>query len=81
MNLKKLQTFDSSLFIGKSYFNNDGAQLYLIFRPIYKTIATFFGPPDTISKWKSKGLSNKKFGLLLQQVKVFSQNWYGIILE
>ena len=28
--LKKLQTFDSSLFIGQSYFNNNGAQLYLI---------------------------------------------------
>ena len=23
---KKLQTFDSGLFIGQSYFNNDGAQ-------------------------------------------------------
>ena len=28
---KKLQTFDSSLFIGQSCFNNDGAQIYLIF--------------------------------------------------
>ena len=28
--LQKLQTFDSSLFIGQSYFN-DGAHLYLIF--------------------------------------------------
>ena len=28
---KKLQTFDSSLFIGQSYFNYDGAQIYLIF--------------------------------------------------
>ena len=31
----KLQTYDSSLFIGQSYFSNDGAQLYLIFQPIY----------------------------------------------
>ena len=28
---KKLQTFDSRLFIGQSYFNNDEAQLSLIF--------------------------------------------------
>ena len=28
---KKLQTFDSSLFTGQSYFTNDGVQLYLIF--------------------------------------------------
>ena len=34
---EKLQTFDSSLFIGQSYFNNDGVQLYLIFHPINKT--------------------------------------------
>ena len=47
--LKKLQTFDSSLFIGQSYFNNDGAQLYLIPQSIYKNIATFFGLPNAIS--------------------------------
>ena len=29
--IKKLQTFDSSLFIGQSYFNYDGAQIYLVF--------------------------------------------------
>ena len=27
--LKRLQTFDSSLFISQSYFNNDEIQLYL----------------------------------------------------
>ena len=58
--LKKLQTFHSSLFIGQSYFNNDRAQLYVIFQPICKTISTFSGLPDTISEWESKGLSNEK---------------------
>ena len=29
--LKKLKAFDSSLFIVQNYFNNDGAQLLLIF--------------------------------------------------
>ena len=48
--LKKLQTFDRSIFIGQNYFNNDGAQLYLIFQSIYKTIATFSGLKDTISE-------------------------------
>ena len=56
----KLQTYDLSLFIGQSCFNNDGAQLYLIFQPTYKTI-TFSGLPFTISEWESKGLSNEKF--------------------
>ena len=50
MNLKKLQKFDSSFFIGKSYFNNDGAQLYLIFQPIYKTVTIFPGYADIISQ-------------------------------
>ena len=34
INYKKLQTFDSSLFIGQSYLNNDGGQFYLRFQPI-----------------------------------------------
>ena len=57
----KLQTYDLRLFIGQSYFNNDGAQIYLIFQPIYKTITTFSGLIDTISEQESKGLPNKKF--------------------
>ena len=32
----KPQTYELSLFIGQSYFNNDGAKLYLIFQPIYQ---------------------------------------------
>ena len=32
----KLETYDLSLFIDPSSFNNDGAQLYLILQPIYK---------------------------------------------
>ena len=32
----KLQTYELSLFIGQSYFSNDGAKLYLIFQPIYQ---------------------------------------------
>ena len=57
---KKLQTFGSSLFIGQSYFDNDGAQLYVIFQPIYKTITTFSGLPNTISEWESNRLSKWK---------------------
>ena len=59
--LKKIQIFDSSLFIGQSYCNNDGAQLYLIFQPIYKTITTFPALKDTILEWESKELSNEKY--------------------
>ena len=31
--LNKLKTFDSSYFIGKSHFDEDGTQNYLIFQP------------------------------------------------
>ena len=57
----KLQTYDLSLFIGKRYFNNDGAQLYLIFQPIYKTITMLSGLTYSVSEWESKGLSNEIF--------------------
>ena len=56
---KKLHTFDSSLFTGQNYSDNDGAQLYLIFQPICKTISTFSGLETTISEWTSKRLSNE----------------------
>ena len=61
INLKKLQTFFLSVFICQSYFNNDGARLYLIFQLINKTVTIFFGLPDIISECESKKLSNEKF--------------------
>ena len=51
--LKKLKPFDSSYFIGKNYFEEDGAQNYLVFQPIsrYFTVNGIY-----ILSWKSKGL-------------------------
>ena len=60
--LKKLKTFDSSYFSGRSHFEKNGAQNYLVFQPInkyFKVIAS----TDYISSWKSKGLSNKTIKL------------------
>ena len=34
--LKKLKTFDSSYFIGKSHFEENGTQTYLVFQPIQR---------------------------------------------
>ena len=34
--LNKLKTFDSSYFIGKSHFEEDGVQNYLAFQPMYR---------------------------------------------
>ena len=33
---KKLKTFDSIYFRGKSYFEEDGTQSYLVFQPMYR---------------------------------------------
>ena len=41
--LKKLKTFDPSYFIGKSHFEEDGTQNYLVFQPLneyFKIIAS-----------------------------------------
>ena len=54
--MNKLKTFHSSYFIGKSHFEENGAQDYLVFQPLnkyFKVIAN----TDYVSSWKSKGLS------------------------
>ena len=60
--LKKLKTFDSSYFKGKSHFEEDGTQNYLVFLPIqryFKRIAGV-GSGNYIYFWKSKGLSDER---------------------
>ena len=54
--IKKLKTLDLSYFIGKSHFEEDGTQNYLVFQPInrsFKVIANTL----YISSCKPKGLS------------------------
>ena len=53
--LNKVKTFDSSYFIGKSYFEEDGTQNYLVFQPINKYFKVITNT-DYVSSWKSKGL-------------------------
>ena len=60
--LKKLKTFDSSYFIGKTHFEEDGTENYLVFQPLnkhFKIIAN----TKYISLWKSKGLSDETIKL------------------
>ena len=54
--LKKLKTFDSNYYNGKTYFDEDGIQNYLVFQSILKY---FTLNCSWITKWKSKGLSNE----------------------
>ena len=57
--LKKLKTFDSSYFIGKNYFEEDGTQNYLLFHPIirYFKVNKIINVIDSVLSWQSKGLS------------------------
>ena len=57
--LNKSRTFDSSYFIGKNHFEEDGTQNYLAFQPIIKyfKINTITNVTNYILSWKSKGLS------------------------
>ena len=54
--LNKLKTFGSSYFIGKSRFEEDRTQKYLVFHPINKCFKGIT-ITDYISSWNSKGLS------------------------
>ena len=57
---KKLKTFDSSYFIGKSHFEEDGVQNYLVFQPLNKYFKVITNANTKyISLWQSKGLSDK----------------------
>ena len=56
--LNKLKTFDSDYFIGKSHFEEDGTQNYLVFQTVsryFKIIAN----TKFISLWKSKEPSDE----------------------
>ena len=60
--LKKLKTFDSIYFRGKSHFEEDGTQNYLLFQAIqkyFKRIAGV-GNGNQIYYWKSKVLSDER---------------------
>ena len=57
--LKKLKTFDSSNFVGKSDFEEDGTQKYLVFQPMYSLFKRVVVNSDHILLRKSKGLSDE----------------------
>ena len=54
--LNKLKSFDSSYFIGKSDFEEDGTQNYLVFQPINK-YCKVVANTDYVASWKSKGFT------------------------
>ena len=80
--LKKLKTFDSSCFIGKSHFEEDSTQNYLVFQPMYKyfKIITGVGNGRYIYYWQSKGLSDETI-ILLQRLIIVLLHSYIMLLK
>ena len=60
--LKKLKTFDSSYFIGKSHFEEDVTQNFLVFQSMYRYFKqiSVVGIGTYIYYWQSKGLSDER---------------------
>ena len=58
--MSKLKTFDSSYYIVKSYFEEDGKPNYLIFQQLNKYFKVVSNNnSDYVLSWTSKGLSNE----------------------
>ena len=57
--LKKLETFDSTYFRGKSDFEVDGNQNNLVFQTAYRYLKTVSNNDANILSRKSKGLSDE----------------------
>ena len=74
--LKKLKSFDSSYFIGKSYLDEDGSQHYSVFQSILRY---FTLNSNWITEWKSKGLSNESLEDVSKTDNTLtpSVNYYG----
>ena len=53
VSYKKVQVFYSSYFRGKSHFEDDATQNYLLFQPMYRYHKKIYGG-DHISSWKSE---------------------------
>ena len=59
---KNLEIFDSSYFLGKSHFKENGTQNYLVFQPINRYFKRIIdvGNCGYIHFWKSKGFSDER---------------------
>ena len=67
--LNKLKAFDSNYFIGKSHFEEDGSQIYLVFQPLNKYFKLI---TDTLAilSWKSKELSTENIDPLITSLSL-----------
>ena len=74
--LKKLKTFDSSYFRGKSHFEDDVTQNWLVFQPMQRYFKLASDNSSIILSWKSKGLSDERIKFPSKIINP-SQNYFG----
>ena len=73
--LNKLKTFDSSYFVDKSQFEEDGRQNYLVFQPIIMYFkVNRIANTDYVSSWKCKTNLLKVLNHLLHLIIVLPQH-------
>ena len=79
--LKKLKIFGLSYFIGKSHFEEDGTQNYLVFQPMYRYFKRIagVGNGNYIYYWQSKGLSDERINSIKTPNYIITPklNYYG----
>ena len=70
---KKLETFDSIYFCGKSHSEDDDTKNYLVFQTTCRYFKTVSINDSNILSWKSKkDYLMKAFSLLLRLIKCFA---------
>ena len=78
--MNQLKTFDSSYFIRKSHFEEDGTQNYLVLHPIHRYFKVFSITQylEYVSEWKSEGLSNYGIGFDRRGSFSFPDRGFGL---
>ena len=71
--LNKLKTFDSSYFISRNHFDEDGIQNYLVFQPLNKYFKLMTNTLSILS-WQSKGLSTETIDPPTKKILQIKQN-------
>ena len=74
-----MKTFDSIYFCGKSHFEDNGVQNYLVFYTVSRYFKTFTANDSNIFSWKSKRLSDEsiKFPTTSNKILNLSLDYVG----
>ena len=75
--LNKLKNFDSSCFIGKRHFEEDGTQNYLVFQPIYMYFKSLL-LPNMLNMFQKENLKDylvKVLGQFLRLIIVLIRHY------